>query len=70
MLNIWFTMEEALVTLKHSLYTSVTSQNWQGASACAGATGSSDNELCTPHESQEVGQDCCFYGSATPPPLN
>lgn len=33
-------MEEALVMLKHSSYTSVTSQNWQGASASAGATSS------------------------------
>lgn len=38
--------------LKLSSYASVTSQDWQGASASAGATSSSDGVLCTPHGSQ------------------
>lgn len=45
-------MEEALVILKHSSYASVTSQDWQGASASTGAISSSDGILCPPSGSQ------------------
>lgn len=60
-------MEEALVMLKQSSYTSVTSQDWQGVSASAGATSSSDGVLCTPYGSQQVGQEGCFHTNTHTP---
>jgi len=58
-------MEEAFVMLQHSSYALVTSQDWQGALASAGAASSSDGVLCTPYGLNRRGRRAAFTQTHT-----